>query len=426
MESEGIKNESIKQEVYENLPPVLKKLTDGFLGREKDIVLLSSIGVLSCCLPNFRCSYGGKDYNANLYLIIIAPPASGKGVMNYSRKLIEPIHDNIVSESRAEIKRIKEKAKEDKVIPPDPQLEVKILPANISSAKMYAYLGASKHGLLIIESEADTLGNMLKNEWSDISDVLRKVAQHEPVSISRKIDDLFLEIKEPKLSMVMTGTPNQLKPIVKSKEDGLFSRFAMYIFDDIDNFKNMFNPLLANHNEVFIEVSKEVLSRYQAMSTVQEIKLEFTEGQITKFFEKFEHLHDDIKNNRSQSFLPNLKRHALIFIRISMVLTSLRENDINTQIWKCSDSDFETALEITVTLLKHALVVHNTIDDGFLSQADDEFLFGLGNQFTRQRAIEFGEKLSIPQRTVDDKLVQWRKKKLIKKIKHGLYRRTAN
>ena len=39
---------------------------------------------------------------------------------------------------------------------------------------MYAYMGSSKHGLLIMESEADTMSNMLNNDWSNYSDVLRK------------------------------------------------------------------------------------------------------------------------------------------------------------------------------------------------------------------------------------------------------------
>ena len=53
----------------------------------------------------------------------------------------------------------------------------------LSTAEMYSFLGSSEHGLLIMESEADTLSNMLNNDWNNYSDVLRKAFHHEPISI---------------------------------------------------------------------------------------------------------------------------------------------------------------------------------------------------------------------------------------------------
>ena len=84
----GVKNDLIDQKIYKLLPTTLRKLTDNFEGREKDIILTSSIGVLSACLPNVYGMYGSEKLYSNLYLMIIAPAASGKGVMNKSRLLI--------------------------------------------------------------------------------------------------------------------------------------------------------------------------------------------------------------------------------------------------------------------------------------------------------------------------------------------------
>ena len=96
------KNPKLGEEIYDALPTELKTLTDLFEGREKDIVLLSSIGVLSSLLPNYFGLYGGNKVSSNLYLMIIAPPASGKGVMNYSRGLVESIHSEVVAQSKLE------------------------------------------------------------------------------------------------------------------------------------------------------------------------------------------------------------------------------------------------------------------------------------------------------------------------------------
>jgi len=71
--------------VYDNLPESIKKLTSMFNGRERDVVLLSILGVLSNCLPKVYSKYDGHKVYSNLFILIIAPPASGKGVMKYGR-----------------------------------------------------------------------------------------------------------------------------------------------------------------------------------------------------------------------------------------------------------------------------------------------------------------------------------------------------
>ena len=90
----------IRSQIYSKLPKELQLLTEDFKGREKDIVLLSTLGVLSNCLPNIWGYYDGDVVYPQLYIMIIAPAASGKGVMNYSRVLIEPIHDKIFNDSK--------------------------------------------------------------------------------------------------------------------------------------------------------------------------------------------------------------------------------------------------------------------------------------------------------------------------------------
>ncbi len=428
METRGIKNDLIDEQVYKNLPSILKEVTVNFKEREKDIVLLSSLGVLSACLPNIKGTYDGHDFYPNLYTIIIAPPASGKGVMNYSRLLIEPIHEQIYSNSRAEVNlcedenRMLRKAKkgENKSCPP---LEVKVIPANISSAEMYSYLGASNHGVLIMESEAETMSNMLKNDWSNYSDVLCKAYHHEPISISRKMEKVFEYVKEPKLSMVLSGTPVQLQPLIKSKDSGLFSRFILYTFDEVSGFKNVFASVTKEHKKKFELAAKEVFELYSILDALDEpIEFQLRETQMRRLVKEFSGLHQIVLEKHPNSFLSNLMRHGTILFRICMILTVLRVKDFNNTL-TCSHRDFLIALNIVKDILKHALIIHNTIEDGILSQSDEDLLFSLNKIFTRKQAIENGLKFDIPQRTVDDKLVQWRKKRAIIKIGHGQFKR---
>ena len=92
-------NKCFSNEAYENLPELLKNLVKDFDGREKDVVLLSSLGVLSNCLPNLNGFYNKKAHYPNLYTMIIAPPASGKGSMNYASILIDRIHQKKLTKS---------------------------------------------------------------------------------------------------------------------------------------------------------------------------------------------------------------------------------------------------------------------------------------------------------------------------------------
>ena len=419
-----MENEMIDGLVYQNLPEILELATSCFEGRERDIVLLSSIGVLSSCLPNIFGSYDGKEVLSNLYTLFIAPPASGKGVMNYSRLLVERIHDKLFLNSKEKIRQFDNK--KDTSAEPSPQLEIKIVPANISSSEMYSYLGSSKDGIVIIESEADTMSAMMKNDWSNYSDVLRSAFHHEAVSICRKGDNLYLYIKQPKLSIVMSGTANQFMPLMQSKGNGLFSRFMMYTFDETQDFKDVFAPKSKRYVTSFDEAGKEVFNIYSMLSELDcRIEFKFTENQRNRFLKEFKSIQSIVKEEHSQSFLSNLNRHGLMFYRLCMILTVIRGVELEKELI-CSNRDFIISLKIIKTVLKHALIMHDDIEDGVLSKTDEKFLYGLKKHFTRKEAVELGTKLNIPERTVDDKLVQWRKKRAINKTGHGKFTRVLS
>lgn len=412
-QNKGIERKMLEDTLYTRLPESLKQLTESFNGRERDIVLLSSLGVLSNCIPNVNGIYDGDSIYPHLFVIIVAPPASGKGVMNNSRLLINKIHRKTIEISKLAKSECEEqkKARKDKKesFESCPQLEIKVLPANISTSEMYSYLGSSKQGLLIIESEADTMSNMLKNDWGNYSDVLRKAFHHEPISISRKVEDIYVEIEEPKLAMVLSGTPDQLQPLIKSKDNGLFSRLMIYNFDELSGFKDVFATKSRNVKEVFQNVGDDIFTMYgKLMNLEHPIEFHFDENQQRRFLLKFGIIRNDIIDNHSQSFLSNMNRHGLIMFRVAMILTVLRNiNNIENQTeLVCSNKDYVCALKIAQRSLRHSLYTFNTIDNNFLSALDSEILDDLPKDFTREKALEIAEKHKMPKRTLDDKLVQ--------------------
>ena len=58
----------LNQQIFEKLPEPLKKITAGFSDYEKDVVLLSSLTVMSTCLPNIKGEYKEQDIYPHLYL----------------------------------------------------------------------------------------------------------------------------------------------------------------------------------------------------------------------------------------------------------------------------------------------------------------------------------------------------------------------
>ncbi|WP_189663084.1 DUF3987 domain-containing protein [Polaribacter sp. IC073] len=421
-----MRREQIEEKIYRNLPETLQKLTEPFENREKDIVLLSSLGVLSNCLPNIYGLYDGDTIYPHLYLMVIAPAASGKGVMNYSRLLIDQIHDKVFNESKIEY-LVCEEAKKKNDTEKCPDIKAKILPANISSAEMHSFLESSEYGMLIMESEADTLSNMLKNDWSNYSDVLRKAFHHEPISISRKSEKVFVDIKEPKLAMVISGTPDQLMPLMKSRENGLFSRFMIYSFDEITSFKDVFATKNNNTKVVFKKIGDEIFKLYgELVDLKKQIEFCFTDSQKKSFLDMIRPIRDDIIDNHSQSFISNLHRHGLILFRIAMILTVLRnKSDMNKgEKLYCSNLDFIIATRLMKNLLRHCQFIFNSVESGGgLSIQDETILDDLTTIFTRQRAVEIGAKHGVPKRTIDDKLVQWQKRRLIFKQSVGKYKK---
>jgi hypothetical protein len=422
-----MQNKYFKKEIYDDLPDLLKKLVGEFSEREKDVVLLSSLGVLSNCIPNVMGYYDKKKHFSHLYTMVIAPPASGKGSMGYSSILIDKIHQHELNKSRSKIKNWgKEK------IGKCPSLDVKILPGNVSSSKFYSHMKENEHGLLIFESEADSISNMLKQDWGNFSDILRKAYHHEKISISREIDDKFIEVESPKLSMVISGTPGQVKPLVLSTENGLFSRFLYYYFDDGIEWKDV-TPTdnFTDYTTVFKNSSNDIYELYVELEKVKEpIEFQFTDEQWEKLNCTLKNATTIFLDNGLSSLSSSVFRNGLNLFRIAMVLSVLRNIDTITDNQKliCADIDFEISHSIIKYLLDHVILVSEIFkkDKFGLSVYDLNILSNLPKKFKRDEAIKIAGKLEIKTRTMDGYLKKWKIKNVIKPVKPGYYEKILN
>lgn len=429
----NINNPLIPDKVYKNLPDILKIVTDNFSGRERDIVLTSSLGVLSSLIPNVFGYYDSSVTYPNLFSIISAPPASGKGVVMKARVLAEKTHAKVLADSingwnKPESDDKKNDDDKEKV---DNSPVLKIIPANISSSELYNAMNRAKDSVLIIESEADTMGNMLGNDWGNYSDVLRKSFHHEPVSMSRKSDGRYIFVQNPKLSIVLSGTPAQLKSIINSKENGLLSRFIVYCFDEVSDFKNVFEKRSDSINKILEAAADKVHQIYEVLkSRDSDIEFELTQRQQQIFLKYFTSKHHNILTNENESlgFISNIHRLGLIFFRICMILSVYRQSGNFEFLSKgtmliCSNQDFLICLKLMGVYYKHSLSNFKNIEQFGLSENDEELLGLLSEQFSTNDIYMACKKLGLGNRTIHYKLKKWRVNKIIKKLKNGVYQK---
>lgn len=67
----------------------------------------------------------------------------------------------------------------------------------------------------------------LSQDYGRQDDVYCAAAHHEDISSSFKVDGLPIFVREPRLGMCLTGTPDQFVALVRTLENGLYSRLGI-------------------------------------------------------------------------------------------------------------------------------------------------------------------------------------------------------
>ena len=432
-------NPFIPETVYTSLPQTLKEACNVFTGRERDVFLTSALSVLSGGFYNVQGYYSNEAVFPNLFSFVVAPPASGKGSMKYAKQLGDCYHNFLLNESKEALKKYKKekllfdrklkKAKTDQEIdeliePKPPKVNVFFIPADTSSSMLIKHLEDNDGLGCICETETDTISNALSKEWGGYSDILRKGFHAEVISKSRVKDLEYCEITEPKFSLTITGTPNQMDSLITSIEDGLFSRFLFYSFTSEPRWNDTYTFKITNRNKDIFSIFSSVLCDKFKSSEKQIFYMSEKQGkELDKTFS------DALKHNTtnySSSASGLTFRLGLMTFKIAMVLTALRSNE--SEIY-CSDEDFEIAMCLVEKVyMPHSINMLNKYDKSntSLTVVEQKLLEWMpeDQNFKRSEISEEASKLEISDRTLSDILKKFINLNQIKKIKNGLYART--
>jgi hypothetical protein len=414
-------------EIYSNLPEILRESADLFQDSvEKDVFLIGSIAVLSGCLPNISGIYFDEPHSAHLYAFITAPAGSGKGKMKWSKYFGQAIHDHMTEQSRNEraafeseleqYNNLTKAQRQGAQRPEEPPRKMFFIPANSSSSAFIQALSDNNFCGVLFETEADTLADTFKQEWGNFSDVLRKAFHHESTSMFRRKDNEFIEIRDPHIAIALSGTPKQVHNMMPDVENGLFSRFLFYAFEDNSDFKNPFvSHRQVNYTDYFREKAIIIFELHQQLVKLHEpVTFQLTDEQGLQFTELFNSMLSRNKLLLGRDFDANIKRLGLITFRVSMILSTLRileEGELPNPM-VCSDLDFQTAMTIAITLEKHAIAVFQNLPNNDLKGAKLKFFEKLPSQFDRQGYLKVAEELGIHPKTAEKYISQFKPKLL--------------
>jgi len=432
------KSTFLPESTYTNLPDILAESCQIFpTQRERDIFFVGALSILSGCLPNSKGYYDGKEYTPNLFSFIIAPPANGKGCLNHAKMLGQKWHDTILQQSRDALKAYQLKLLTYQATPPKQRINIEppekppfrllYIPADSSSAAVIQTLMECNEKGIICETEADTLSTAFKQDWGGYSDLLRKAYEHEPITYKRKTNYEYVEIKEPKLSVVLSGTPGQVHTLLGSSENGLFSRFLFYNFKDAPVWKDVSpNANRINYKQFFTKKSEKVFDMIQHLKQYPTI-VDLSAEQWRKFQDNFSNKMKYITTFYAESATASLKRLGSMCFRICMLLTTLRkfdDGDTSSQLI-CSDHDFNNAMNLTNSFLEHTLEIYQHLPQEKKKGGQEpllRFYNTLPHHFTRQEAIQIGKNLQLAERTTDRYLKKL-KGSYLNMIKPGHYQK---
>ena len=436
---------------------------------QRDVMLLGALTAIGASMERYvRCPYAGKLQSPCLQSFIVAPSASGKGILSLIRLLVEPINDEIRQQVAAEVKAYKkEKAAYDVMGKERSKVEAPQMPKNrmflisgnnTGTGILQNIMDANGTGL-ICETEADTISAAIGSEYGHWSDTLRKAFDHDRLSYNRRTDQEYREVKKSYLSVLLSGTPAQVKPLIPSTENGLFSRQLFYYMHGIWAWINQFESGEADLEAIFTDIGLEWKKQLDLMKTHGVHTLRLTDEQKQEFNTLFSDLffRSGLANDNEMS--SSIARLAVNTCRIMAEVAMIRalecdqpyqfknssihlltpDKEIATDNIKdgiitrwdvtITAEDFKAVLELVTPLYRHATHILSFLPSTEVkhrANADRDALFeAMGNQFTRAQLSEQATTMKIKPNTAFGWLNRLIKKGLFTNADDkGIYTRT--
>ena len=398
---------------------------------EQDIILMATLAAASACVPNLFFTYGptGKKYYANLQCFILAAAASGKGIANQALEMVRVIDEQypmlIAGDST--------------------------LPAFYKAIEEQGGCG------YMHESEGSVITDIWKNSAANYNTALRKAAEHEPISRNRVKSSS--ELKNPRLSMLLTGTFGQYKALVPSVENGYFSRLLTVVIRGTNPFDKRYVSSKGGQSVIPKIVGQRLLRTYEQLMNAGEREWSLTDAQKERLGEHLEREYGTLIGLLGENFHSAVVRMAVQIERMAMVLTVMRiqnteyrvqnteyrvqnteyriqtesDSELMNEKILCADEDYETAEMIGNKMLLHMASAYRMIDGDAQDVVPEikpldqrKVLFDqLKTEYSHGDLAEEAKRQGVSKRTVERWNLSWIEIGIVEKTNHGQYRKVA-
>lgn len=434
------------EDIFDTLPGLLRKVTDLMLThQERSLVLIGSIATLSSALLPMYTIYFGKTIYPNMYLFVPGPAGAGKGKLDFCFRLVKPIHKEKLErwtiakdEYKKEYARYKRQKKGDNIDPPEkPPIQLLRVPAN-SSATSFAQAMAENGNLILFETEGDTVVNTFNSDFGNYSDSFRKAFAHESFGYLRRGDDgEEREIENPRLSTVLSGTPEQVKSLIHDAENGLLSRFMFFCINSTPEWLDGFDSYGCDDplEDSFDAIGQEFTAFTKILEQTPRIKFTLSISQAGKFNDFFAAEKERMHEFNGDRYSASSHRLAWCFLRVAMVLSALRLMDSGriTENVECNDVDFNTTMKIIKVISTHNDYIFNVLDkerpeviavaDSYSSATRKAIISALPGYFTTEDMKKVAANVGKSLRTVRRQIARAIEAGEIQQVKHGEYKK---
>ena len=417
----------------EALPQLLQDLLAvAHTTEQKDMLLMSSLTTLSTVMNSVYFRYGttGKRYYPELMTFIMAGAASGKGIAELSKRLVEKVHEHTPL----------------------------IIAGDSTYPAFYQQLLDQDGCGLLFETEGSVITDIWKGGAMSYNTALRKAAEHETLSKNR-LNSGQTEIACPKVGMMLTGTFSQFKALVPSVENGFFSRLMTVVVREHQDFDgSVFQPTNegAEVEALIGRLAQQVKRLYERLNGAgctmhdarlgEGIEFRLTAEQASLLGQVMEKEYKEYVRVLGDGFHASVVRNGINVMRIASVLSALRkgsdiaENPESPDRYAipekageivCTEEDFQTAMVIGTKMLLHAADAYNQITEENKeavpsikgSYQKETFFVSLPESFSTGECIALAGKMGVAQRTAERYISQMVSTGQLTCPKYGFYKK---
>lgn len=433
-----------------SLPFSVQQILNQALDQENDCAFLSTLSILTgfgAMMPNV--SFKVKD-NEVIYpflmAIAIGSAAGGKSTIKIGYRLFR-IHANrimeeltpMVKQSKTEHdkwKKCTNKCKEDDCgcgdEPEELSMPQLIISATISQSKLIDALTKNQsYGTMLFETELDNASQTNKQEYGNLSPTLRKIYEFEPISThSHSRGDISVE--QPKMAVLMSGTPDQIYRFLINKEDGCLSRCLFYHIP-YHQYKGIADFDDTNvHTDTFwknMDPQIREMSRYFEEHTLR-LTLDREGRQL--FDDYFRAREEALLVYNNDAYISSTRRMRGILLRLAMVITAIEAYEARSteKTYPISHDTARLVLSWADFLLAQSYQTCDMLPDKEVSSSEGRSAFKkvlfdrLPCSFKLEVAwgfVDNSERGHYSFSTLRRDIDRWEKLNLIKKVKHGYY-----